>query len=232
MSTLLEIRNLTKSYGKGPVLQNVSLNVDSGRIVGGIGPNGCGKTTLFKIIAGLISDYQGTVMVDGSPPGVKSKAEASFLPENTYFDGGIKAAGAISMFADFYRDFDRQKALELLKRFNLEPGMKLKSMSKGMQEKLQLILVMSRAAKLYLLDEPLGGIDPAARDIILDVILKNYSENSTVMLSTHLIHDVERVFDDVIMIKDGNLLVSESADSLRERTGMSLDQYFREVFKC
>lgn len=232
MSTLLEIRNLTKSYGKGPVLQNVSLNVDSGRIVGVIGPNGCGKTTLFKIIAGLIYDYQGTVIVDGSPPGVKSKAVVSFLPENTYFDGGIKAAGAISMFADFYRDFDRQKALELLKRFNLEPDMKLKSMSKGMQEKLQLIMVMSRAAKLYLLDEPLSGIDPAARDTILDVILKNYSENSTVMLSTHLIYDVERMFDDVIMIKDGNLLVSESADSLRERTGMSLDQYFREVFKC
>ena len=153
------------------------------------------------------------------------------MPKNTYFDGGISRRRDFDV-CGLLSDFDRQKALELLKRFNLEPGMKLKSMSKGMQEKLQLIMVMSRAAKLYLLDEPLGGIDPAARDIILDVILKNYSENSTVMLSTHLIHDVERVFDDVIMIKDGNLLVSESADSLRERTGMSLDQYFREVFKC
>jgi ABC-2 type transport system ATP-binding protein len=232
MSSLLEIRNLSKSYDKGPVLHDISLNVESGRIVGVVGPNGCGKTTLFKIIAGLIGDYKGTVLIDGNPPGIQSKSIISFLPEKTYLEEGIKAGRAISMFADFYQDFDRQKALEMLKRFKLEPGMKLKSMSKGMQEKLQLILVMSRAAKLYILDEPLSGIDPAARDSILDIIIQNYSDNSTVMLSTHLIYDVERIFDDIIMINNGSLLVSESADSLRARTGKSLDEYFREVFKC
>lgn len=232
MSSLLEIRDLYKSYDRGPVLKGISFNVESGRIVGVVGPNGCGKTTMFKIVAGLIGDYQGSVLIDGNPPGIKTKEIISFLPEKTYLEEGIKAITAISMFADFYKDFDRQKALEMLKRFNLEPGMKLKSMSKGMQEKLQLILVMSRAAKLYILDEPLSGIDPAARDNILDIILNNYSENSTVMLSTHLIHDVERIFDDIIMIGNGTLLVAESADALRERTGKSLDQYFREVFRC
>lgn len=232
MSTLLEIRNLFKAYDKGPVLHDLSLNIQSGRIVGVVGPNGCGKTTLFKIIAGLIGDYKGTVLIEGNPPGIESKSIISFLPEKTYLEDGIKAGDAISMFADFYKDFDRQKALEMLTRFHLEPRMKLKTMSKGMQEKLQLILVMSRAAKLYVLDEPLSGIDPAARDSILDIILGNYSENATVLLSTHLIYDVERIFDDIIMMNYGKLLVCESADSLRDRTGKSLDEYFREVFRC
>ncbi len=232
MSKLLEISNLSKSYDRGPVLHDMSLTVESGRIVGVVGPNGCGKTTLFKIIAGLIGDYKGSVLINGNTPGIESKSIVSYLPEKTYLEDGIKAGDAIAMFADFYQDFDRSKALEMLSRFNLNAKMKLKTMSKGMQEKLQLILVMSRAAKLYLLDEPLSGIDPAARDSILDIILGNYSQDSTVMLSTHLIYDVERIFDDVIMMNYGKLLVCESADSLRGRTGKSLDEYFREVFKC
>lgn len=232
MSALLEINNLTKSYDRGPVLNDLSLSVQKGRIVGVVGPNGCGKTTLFKIISGLISDYKGTVIIDGKYPGIETKSIISFLPEKTYLEDGIKAGDAISMFSDFYRDFDKNKATEMLSRFNLSKGMKLKSMSKGMQEKLQLILVMSRDSGLYLLDEPLSGIDPAARDSVLDIILNNYSDHATVMLSTHLIYDVERIFDDIIMMGYGKLLLAESADSLRDRTGKSLDQYFREVFRC
>ena len=231
-SALVTIENLNKSYGRGPVLQSLNLTVNSGRIVGVMGPNGCGKTTLFKILTGLISDYQGTVTIDGQAPGVYTKSIVSYLPEKTYLSDWMRAKDALDMFRDFYADFDRQKAAEMLQRFRLDEKMKLKSMSKGMQEKLQLILVMSRAAKLYILDEPLSGIDPAARDSILDIILKNYTEDSTVLLSTHLIYDVERIFDDVVMMDYGRLIAADSADALREKAGKSLDAYFREVFKC
>lgn len=232
MGTLVTVENLCKNYGRGPVLQSLNLTINSGRIVGVMGPNGCGKTTMFKIFAGLISDYQGKVTIDGQQPGVYTKSIVSYLPEKTYLSDWMRARDAISMFADFYSDFDRAKAEEMLRQFHLEGGMRLKAMSKGMQEKLQLILVMSRAAKLYILDEPLSGVDPAARDSILDIILKNYSDNSTVLLSTHLIYDVERIFDDVILMNYGQLLVADSADNIRDKTGMSLDAYFRGVFKC
>ncbi|MCC8022940.1 MAG: ABC transporter ATP-binding protein, partial [Clostridiales bacterium] len=189
-------------------------------------------TTMFKIIAGLLHSYQGDVQVAGTAPGFASKALVSYLPEKTYLGDMIRIRDALAFFQDFYRDFDRVKALELIKRFNLEPDMKIKSMSKGMQEKLQLVLVMCRDAELYVLDEPLSGIDPAARDMILDVILHNYSENSSILLSTHLIYDVERIFDDVVIMDYGRLVTAASADALREQSGLSLNDYFREVFKC
>ena len=232
MSRLLECKDLNMNYSGLPVLNDLSLTIDSGKIVGVIGPNGCGKTTLFKIITGLIKNYRGTVEIAGMTPGAESKAIVSYLPEKTYLNDGMKAGTAIDMFADFYRDFNKSQAEELLNRFHLDRNMKLKTMSKGMQEKLQLILVMSRAAKLYVLDEPLSGIDPATRDSILDIILHNYAADATVLLSTHLIYDVERIFDDVIMMGYGQLIVADSVDHLRETTGKSLDEYFREVFRC
>ena len=229
---MIKITGLSKSYSKKVALNKINLEIEAGTIVGLLGPNGCGKTTLIKTIAGLIRDYEGTVTIDNQAPGQYTKSIVSYLPEKTYLSDYKKPKDAINFFEDFYTDFDRKKAEKMLEQFKLDLNQPIKSMSKGMQEKIQLILVMSRRAKVYLLDEPLGGLDPASRKAMLDIILNNYSDDAVVLLSTHLIHDVERIFDRVIMIGQSNVLVDDSVDNIRENTGKSVESLFEEVFKC
>lgn len=231
MSELVEIIGLSKAYGKKRVISDISLTLGSGRIIGLLGPNGSGKTTLIKILSGLIQDYEGTVRIDGNKPGVYTKSIVSYLPERTYLNASGTVMDTIRMFDDFYSDFDRDKAIAMTEDFKLDKGMRIKTMSKGMKEKLQIMLVMSREARLYLLDEPLGGVDPVGRDYILDTIVKNYNGKSTVLLSTHLIHDVERIFDRAVFIKDGSVIINEDVDILRDERGSSLDELFREVYR-
>lgn len=230
MGNLLEIKNLTKRYGQNVVLDNINLTLESGKIVGLLGPNGCGKTTLMKVLTGLIRDYTGSVIIDGQEPGVYSKSIISYLPDKEYFSGNKRPVDMFQMFEDFYEDFNRDKAMAMLQEFDLNPMQKVKTMSLGMQEKLQIALVMARNAKIYLLDEPLGGIDPLSRDKILNTILRNYSENALVVISTHLIHDVETIFDSVLMIKRGQLIVNKQVDEIREETGKSVEEFFKEAF--
>ncbi len=232
MSKVIEINSLNKRYGSKKVLENVSLAFESGTIVGLLGPNGCGKTSMIKIIAGLIKDYEGQVLIDGKSPDEYTKSIVSYLPEKTYLADNLRAKDALDFFEDFYSDFDRAKAQQMLSQFKLDPNQKIKSMSKGMQEKVQLILVMSRKAKVYLLDEPLGGLDPASRKAMLDIILNNYSEDAVVLLSTHLINDVERIFDRVIMVGDRRILIDDTVDNIRQTEGKSVEELFEEVFKC
>ncbi len=226
---LIEVEHLTKSYGSQLVLDDISFAFEGGQIIGLLGPNGSGKTTLIKILVGLIKDYNGGARIDGHAPDPHTKAMVAYLPEKTYLPEWMRCVDAIEYFADFYLDFDKNKAYAMLERFNLPPKQTIKSMSKGMQEKLQLLLVMCRNAKLYILDEPLGGVDPAARSFILDTIMKNHPVGSTILLSTHLIYDVQHIFDSVLMIGRGKVLVKARVDELCAQGG-TIEDAFKEVF--
>jgi ABC-2 type transport system ATP-binding protein len=232
MSTILECKSLTKKFTALTALSNVNLTLERGRIIGLLGPNGSGKTTLIKLINGLLVPSSGNILVDGKTPGTETKKIVSYLPEKTYLPEWMKVSDTIEFFQDFYPDFDQTKAYEMLDRLHLDPTKRMKTLSKGTKEKVQLILVMSRKADLYCLDEPIGGVDPAARDYILNTIISNYNENATVLISTHLIADIEKVLDEVVFIKDGNVTLHSSVDDLRSKEGKSVDTLFREVFKC
>jgi len=229
---LLECKNLSKKYDANYVLKDINLKVPEGKIVGLLGKNGAGKSTLIKLINDLLVPTDGEILINGEKPGINSKNIISYLPERTYLDKNTKVKDALKYFEEFYRDFDIEKATRLLKELNLDINSKISKMSKGMQEKLQLILVMSRNAKLYVLDEPLGGVDPATRDYILDTILTNFCDGATVIISTHLIADIERILDEVIFIDNGEIVLTSSADALRKKENASIDEIFRRYFKC
>lgn len=231
---VLECKNITKAYKKNfPVLINTSLSVPAGRIVGLLGPNGCGKSTLIKLIAGLLQPNEGEILVDGKPVSEETCALISYLPERTYFDSSMKVNELVDFFQDFYKDFDKERAYTLLKDLNIDTTAKLKTLSKGTKEKVQLILVMSRNAKLYLLDEPIAGVDPAAREYILSTIVSNYNPEASIIITTHLITDVEQVLDDFFFITfGGQIIMSGNAEEARNQSGKSLDELFKEVFRC
>lgn len=229
---LLEANNLSKSYGAFRALDSVNLSLECGKIIGLLGPNGSGKTTLLKIINGLLVPSSGSITIGGEKPGVITKQHISYLPDTTFFPKWMKVTDLFNFFEDFFADFDRAKAKEMLQRLEIHEGMKLKHMSKGTLEKVQLVLTMSRHANLYCLDEPIGGVDPATRDYILQTIINNYSEDASVLISTHLIADVESVLDDVIFLQNGQIRLHSSVDEIREKEGQSIDSLFREVFKC
>ena len=226
---LIEVEHLSKSYGSHVVLDDISFAFEGGQIIGLLGPNGSGKTSLIKILVGLIKDYSGGAYIDGHSADPHTKAMVAYLPEKTYLPDWMRCVDAIEFFADVYADFDKDKAYRMLERFELPPKQTIKSMSKGMQEKLQLLLVMCRNAKLYILDEPLGGVDPAARAFILDTIMRNHPEGSTILLSTHLIHDVQEIFDSVLMIGRGKVLVKARVDELCV-DGRTIEDVFKEVY--
>lgn len=233
MSELVEIHNLTKSYDKRKeALHDLTLTLPRGRIVGLLGPNGSGKTTLIKLLNGLLVPDGGEILIDGEKPGPSTKAKVSYLPERTYLKNGATIRELLSYFQDFYEDFRTDRAREMLAALRIEENARIRALSKGTREKVQLILVMSRDASLYILDEPITGVDPAARDYILRTIITNYNENATVLISTHLITDIENILDEVIFMKEGRLLLQTSVEEIREEKGKSVDAYFREVFAC
>ena len=229
---ILECRGLAKSFGGIRALDNVELALQPGRIVGLLGPNGSGKTTLIKLANGLLTPTSGQILIDGQAPGVESKKIVSYLPERSCLGDWMKVSDLLDFFSDFYADFRRDTAQEMLSRLSIDPRQTFGHLSKGTREKVQLIMVMSREARLYLLDEPIAGVDPAARDYILRTIISNYNEDATVILSTHLISDIEQILDEVIFIKAGRILLQDSVENIREQQGKSVDAYFREVFVC
>ena len=230
---ILECKALCKSYKKGiPVLDELDFCVEPGKIVGLLGPNGCGKSTLLKLISGLLTPDSGSILVCGEPRSEQSNALISYLPERPYFSSGMKVNAMMDYFGDFYEDFDRSLAEVMLRDMEIDPAARMRTLSKGTKEKVQLILVMARRAKLYLLDEPIGGVDPAARDYILKTIIGNYNPEASVIITTHLIADVESVLDDFAFVDKGKIAMYGNADQTREQHGTSLDELFREVFRC
>ena len=232
MSDILTCEGLSKHYGAKIALDNVDLHIGLGKIVGLLGPNGSGKTTLIKLANGLLQPTGGSIKVAGMTPGAESKAIVSYLPDADWLPDWMRVEQLVEMFTDFYKDFDPARANEMLQKLSLPPKAALKTLSKGNKEKVQLILAMSRNARLYLLDEPIGGVDPAARDYILHTILSNYSKDATVLISTHIIEDIEPVLDEAVFLKEGRVFAHRNVDDIRENEGMSVDAYFREVFKC
>lgn len=229
---LLEIKDLNKTFDKKEILKDINLSIKSGKIIGLLGKNGVGKTTLIKLINDLLTPTSGEILIKGKKIGVETKKVISYLPERTYLNKQMKVSEVIDYFEDFYDNFDSEKAKKLLKDLDLDINQKLTKMSKGMQEKVQLVLVMSRNADLYVLDEPLGGVDPATRDYILDTILSNFNENASVIISTHLISDIEKILDEVIFIDKGQIVLQSDADKLRNKENESIDEIFRRMFKC
>lgn len=232
MNPLLVCQGLTKKYNTSYALNHLNLKINPGQIVGLLGPNGSGKSTLIKLLNGLLVPTEGSVLINGMAPCVETKKIVSYLPERSYLNDWMKVKDIISYFSDFYENFSRERAYEMLDRLKIDTNARLRTLSKGTREKVQLILVMSRKANLYILDEPIGGVDPAARDYILNTIINNYDENATILISTHLISDIENILDHVIFLKNGQLVLNASVDDIRTEQGRSVDSLFREVFRC
>lgn len=228
---LIECYGLCKNFGSKTALDNVELDIGRGKIIGLLGPNGSGKTTLIKLLCGLLQPSAGELLIDGSRPSPYTKSIISYLPDRMYFADWMHASDLVDFFADFYADFDRNKATDMCRSLNISGRDRIKSMSKGTKEKLQLALVMSRKSQLYLLDEPIAGVDPAARDFILNTILTNYNENGTILISTHLITDIERVLDEVVFLKNGRVVRHQAVDDIRSEEGCSIDSLFRDIFR-
>ena len=232
MDYIFECKGITKTFSNFRAVDQVDLNISKGKVVGLLGPNGSGKSTLIKLANGLITPTEGEILINNMEPGIETKKIVSYLPERTYLNEWMRVHDIIEFFQDFYEDFDKNKAVEMLHNLKLNEKDRLKTMSKGTKEKIQLILVMSRESSLYFLDEPIGGVDPAARDYILNTIIRNYSENATVIIATHLIADIEKILDEIVFINNGKISLASTVDEIREKENKSVDELFREVFKC